>query len=102
MSATQVFEFETSQQENRFGELVGVKIRIELGGDGLVITGTSTGAYEGRSYEGTLTLRRPFSTTEGGDECWINGRWVSPCHSGAGEGDDGESAEAEGNTDEED
>jgi subtilisin family serine protease len=101
MSATQVIEFETSPQENRFGEPVGMKIRIELGGDGLIITGTSTGAYEGKSYEGTLTLRKPFSTTEGGDECWINGRWVSPCPSGAEEEDDAESAEAEGSTDEE-
>ncbi len=101
MSATQVFEFETSPQENRFGEPVGMKIRIELGVGGLVITGTSTGAYEGKSYVGTLTLRKPFSTTEGGDECWINGMWVSPCPSGAGAGDDGESPEAEGSTDEE-
>ncbi|MBV8855782.1 MAG: S8 family peptidase [Acidobacteria bacterium] len=101
MSATQVFEFETSPQGNRFGEPVGMKIRIELGGDGLVITGTSTGAYEGKNYVGTLALRKAFSGLEGGDECWINGRWVSPCPSGAGEEDDAESAEAEGSTDEE-
>lgn len=100
MSATQVIEFETSPQENRFGEPVGMKIRIELGGD-LVITGTPTGEYEGGSYTGSLTLKRAFSGLEGGDECWINGRWVSPCPSGAGEGDDAESAEAEGSTDEE-
>lgn len=101
MSATRVFEFETSPQENRFGEPVGMKIRIESGGPDLVITGTATGAQEGKSYVGTLTLRGAFGGLEGGDECWINGMWVSPCPSGAGgEGGDGESAEAEGGTDE--
>jgi subtilisin family serine protease len=84
MSATQIFEFETSPQENRFGEPVGMRIRIEVGGDGdLIINGITTGADGGKSYLGTLTLRKSGATgEEGGDECWVNGVWVSPCPSG--------------------
>ena len=83
MSATQVLEFETSVRENCFGEPAGMRIRIELGdNDNLIITGTSTGAYDGQSYMGTLMLRKAISGYEGyegGDECWVNGVWVSPC-----------------------
>jgi subtilisin family serine protease len=90
MAETQVFEFETSPQENRKGEPVGMKIRIEVGDDAeLVITATSTGASEGKSYVGTLTLRKAgrglvTAAAEGGDECWVNGVWVSPCPDGSG------------------
>ena len=82
MSATEVLEFETSFRENRYGEPAGMRIRIELGDDAdLKITGTSTGAYDGESYIGSLTLKKAMSgyEYEGGDECWINGQWVSPC-----------------------
>ena len=89
MSATQVLEFETSFQENRYGEPAGMRVRIELGDDAdLTITGTSTGAYDGESYMGTLTLRKGMSGYEGGDECWVNGVWVSPCPSNEPEGDE--------------
>lgn len=103
MSATRVLEFETSPQENRFGEPVGMRIRIELGDDAdLIITGMSTGAYEGKSYTGTLTLRKTralIDGKEGGDECWVNGVWVIPCPSA--EADDEEDSGAEEETDEE-
>jgi len=85
MTETQVFEFETSPQENRDGEPVGMRIRIEVGDDAeLVITATSTGASGEKSYVGTLTLRKATSGSvitgeEGGDECWVNGVWRSPC-----------------------
>jgi subtilisin family serine protease len=87
MSATQVCEFEMSPRANKFGERVGMSIRIELGDDDLIITGTSTGANEGKSYMGALTLRLAGNEAlvgghEGGDECWVNGVWVSPCPSG--------------------
>lgn len=90
MSATQVFEFEAGPRENRFGESVGMKVKIEVGDDAqLIITGTSTGGSEGKSYRGVLTLRRSgrgpaFGAQEGGDECWVNGMWVSPCPPGFG------------------
>lgn len=82
MSATQVLEFETGFRENRYGEPAGMRIRIELGDEAdLKITGTSTGAYDGESYIGSLMLKKAMSGSgyEGGDECWINGVWVSPC-----------------------
>ena len=80
MSATRVLEFETSFRENRYGKPAGMRVRIELGNDAeLTITGTSTGAQDGESYRGTLTLRKATSAYEGGDECWVNGVWVSPC-----------------------
>jgi subtilisin family serine protease len=87
MSEARVFEFETSPRGNRYGDPVGMKIRIEVGESaGLVITGTSTGDSEGKRYRGILTLRKtgggPISGEEGGDECWVNGVWVSPCPSG--------------------
>lgn len=91
MSATKVMEFETIPQENRFGELVGMRIRVELGNDSnLIITGTSTGANEGKNYMGILTLRKANSgamtgSQEGGDECWVNGVWVSPCPAASNE-----------------
>lgn len=103
MSATRVFEFETTPQENRFGEPVGMKIRIELGDEnGLLITGTTVGADEGKSYVGTLMLRKTMAESfvsgcEGGDECWVNGVWVSPCPGGqTSEG--GGSSDAESQT----
>jgi hypothetical protein len=97
MSATQVLEFETKSRKNRYGEPAGMRVRIELGGDAnLTITGTSTGAYEGESYMGSLTLRKATSGYEGGDECWVNGVWVSPCPNGEPEGD--EPPVGEGNT----
>ena len=93
MSATQVCEFEISPRENRFGEPVGMRIRIELGDDAdLIITGTSTGVDDGKSYRGTLTLRRAgralASRLEGGDECWVNGVWVIPCPPASDEEDE--------------
>ena len=85
MSATQVVEFETGHRENRFGEPTGMRIRIEVGEDtDLTITGTSTGAHDGDSYLGSLTLRKAITGYEGGDECWVNGVWVSPCPSPEG------------------
>jgi subtilisin family serine protease len=92
MLGTQVCEFELSPRANQFGEPVGMRVRIELGDDDLVISGTSTGANEGKSYTGTLTLRRAgdmalIGGPEGGDECWVNGVWVSPCPSGRTGGD---------------
>lgn len=97
MSATRVLEFETSFCENRYGEPAGMRIRIELGDDAdLTITGTSTGAYDGESYIGTLMLRKAISGYEGGDECWVNGVWVSPCPGKEPDGD--ESSDTEGNT----
>lgn len=88
MSATRVLEFETSFRENRYGEPAGMRVRIELGNDAdLTITGTSTGAHDGESYMGTLMLRKAISGYEGGDECWVNGVWVSPCPSDEPEGD---------------
>ncbi len=97
MSATQVLEFETSSRKNRYGEPAGMRIRIELGDDaGLTITGTSTGAYDGESYMGTLMLRKVMSRYEGGDECWVNGVWVSPCPTKETEGE--EPSANEGNT----
>jgi subtilisin family serine protease len=92
MSATQVLEFESSFRENRYGEPAGMRIRIELGDNAdLIITGTSTGAYDGQSYIGTLMLRKAISGYEGyegGDECWVNGVWVSPCPSNETEGEE--------------
>ncbi|HMG74264.1 MAG TPA: S8 family serine peptidase, partial [Pyrinomonadaceae bacterium] len=89
MSSTRVLEFETSFRDNRYGEPAGMRIRIELGSDAdLTITGTSTGAYDGESYMGTLMLRKAINGYEGGDECWVNGVWVSPCPSGEPEGDE--------------
>jgi hypothetical protein len=41
-------------------------------------------------------LRKAISGYEGGDECWVNGVWVSPCPSDEPEGD--ESSADEGNT----
>jgi hypothetical protein len=97
MSATRVLEFETSFRENRYGEAAGMRIRIELGEDAdLTITGISTGAYDGESYMGTLMLRKAISGYEGGDECWVNGVWVSPCPANEPDGD--ESSTAEGDT----
>ena len=98
MSATQVLEFETSLRENRYGEPAGMRIRIELGDADLTITGTSTGAYDGESYRGTLMLRKAASGRgyEGGDECWINGVWVSPCPTK--DTDDDEPSANQGNT----
>lgn len=97
MSATQVLEFETGFRENRYGEPAGMKIRIELGDNAdLTITGTSTGAYDGQSYMGTLMLRKAMSGYEGGDECWVNGVWVTPCPSNETEGD--KPSTNEGNT----
>jgi hypothetical protein len=88
MSATRVLEFETHQGKNRYGEPAGMKVRIEVGDDtDFTIIGTSTGAYDGESYLGTLTFRKAINGYEGGDECWINGVWVSPCPTNA-EGDD--------------
>jgi subtilisin family serine protease len=90
MSATQVLEFETSLRENQFGAPAGMRIRIELGDDAdLKITGTSTGAYDGQCYVGSLTLKKAMSGRgyEGGDECWINGVWVSPCPTRDRDGD---------------
>lgn len=88
MTETQVVEFETSPQEDLSGELVGMRIKIEVSDSAdLLITGTSTGASEVKSYVGTLTLREAgggqiIATPEGGDECWVNGVWMSPCPSG--------------------
>jgi subtilisin family serine protease len=97
MSATQVLEFETSFRENRYGEPAGMRIRIELGDNAdLIITGTSTGAYDGQSYMGTLMLRKAITGYEGGDECWVNGVWVVPCPTK--ESDDDEAPTTEGNT----
>jgi hypothetical protein len=88
MSETRVLEFETSSRENRHGAPAGMRIRIELGDNSdLTITGTSTGAYEGESYKGTLMLRKAISGYEGGDECWVNGVWVSPCPANEPDGD---------------
>lgn len=101
MSATQVIDFETSFRENRYGEPAGMRIRIELGDDAdLRITGISTGAYEGESYIGSLTLKKAMSRCgyEGGDECWINGVWVSPCPTKDMEGDASSSNEGESDT----
>jgi subtilisin family serine protease len=91
MSEARVFEFETGPRGNRYGDPVGMKVRIEVGESAdLVITGTSTGDAEGKRYRGTLTLRKmgggPISGEEGGDECWVNGVWVSPCPSEGGSG----------------
>jgi hypothetical protein len=91
MEEARVFEFEASPHENRYGDRVGMKIKIEVGDDAdLIITGTSTGVSEGKLYRGILTLRKvgrgPIITEEGGDECWINGVWVSPCPSDEGMG----------------
>ena len=95
MSATRVLEFETSFRENRYGELAGMRVRIELGDNtDITITGTSTGAYDGESYMGTLMLRKAIRGYEGGDECWVNGVWVSPCPSNETEGDDSSDNEA--------
>ena len=86
MTDTQIFEFELGPQ-NRNGALVGMRIKIKIGDHGdLVITGTATGTSEEENYVGTLTLRKvgrgPIDIgMEGGDECWINGVWVSPCPS---------------------
>lgn len=97
MSATRVLEFETSFRKNRYGAPAGMRIRIELGDDAdLTITGTSTGAYDGESYMGTLMLRKAISRYEGGDECWVNGVWVSPCPATETDGD--ESSATEDNT----
>ena len=92
MAATQVCEFEISPHENRFGESVGMKIRIELGDDDdLIVTGTTTGDSEGKTYLGTLTLRpEGRGALEGGDECWVNGVWVSPCPPASEEADEEE------------
>ena len=97
MSATQVLEFETSVRANRYGEPAGMRIRIELGdNDNLTITGTSTGAYDGQSYIGSLMLRKVMKGYEGGDECWVNGVWVSPCPTK--ETEDDKSSSGQGNT----
>jgi subtilisin family serine protease len=89
MSATQVLEFETGLRVNRDGEPAGMRIKIELSDNAdLTITGTSTGAYDGHSFMGTLTLRKAMNRYEGGDECWVNGVWVSPCPSNEPEGED--------------
>lgn len=84
MTEPKVFEFEMSPQENRDGELVGMRIRIEVNDNAdLLITGTSTEASEVKTYMGTLTLRKAggpiINAPEGGDECWVNGVWISPC-----------------------
>ena len=94
MLATKVIEFETSPKENRYGELVGMKIRVELDNDSnLSITGTSTSADGAKNYMGILTLRKANSeemtgSQEGGDECWVNGVWVTPCPSASGGSDE--------------
>lgn len=96
MLTTRVLEFETSFRENRYGAPAGMKIKIELGDDAdLTITGTSTGAYGGESYLGTLMLRKAISGYEGGDECWVNGVWVSPCPASEAGGDQSSAAESE-------
>lgn len=100
MSATRVLEFETSSRENRYGEPAGMRVRIELGnGAELTITGTSTGAYSGESYMGTLMLRKAISGHEGGDECWVNGVWVVPCPSNGAEDDESSAGEGEATQD---
>lgn len=88
MAEKRIVEFETNPQENRNGESVGMKVRVEIGDDAeLAITATSTGASAGESYVGFLTLRKAkrealAGVAEGGDECWVNGVWVSPCPGG--------------------
>jgi subtilisin family serine protease len=88
MAEKRVVEFETDPHENRNGEPVGMRIRIEEGDEAeLVITATSTGASEGERYIGFLTLRRAkrgalTGAAEGGDECWVNGVWINPCPEG--------------------
>ena len=87
MAETQVIEFETAPREDRSGELVGMRIKIEVRDDAdLLITATSVGDSAGKNYAGTLTLRKVIGGpiidgSEGGDECWINGVWMSPCPS---------------------
>jgi subtilisin family serine protease len=87
MAETQVIEFETAPKEDRNGELVGMRIKIEVSDDAdLLITATSVGDSAGKNYAGMLTLRKVkggpiIDGSEGGDECWINGVWMSPCPS---------------------
>lgn len=93
MSGTQVCEFELSPCANQFGEPVGMRVTFELVDGDLVINGTSTGTDEGKPYTGTLTLRPAGDAAltgglEGGDECWVNGVWVSPCPPGNSEEDE--------------
>jgi subtilisin family serine protease len=93
MENKSAFEFEMKPQQKPSGELAGMAVRIEVdNGDTFVINGTS----DGKRYEGTLILRRKKDEDSnaldanmidssapivppGGDECYINGKWYSPC-----------------------
>jgi subtilisin family serine protease len=87
------FEFEMKPQPKPSGELAGMSVRIEVdSGETIVISGTSNG----EPYQGTLILRKKKDKDRndldksmkelsgpvvppGGDECYIDGRWYSPC-----------------------
>ncbi|HEV2860548.1 MAG TPA: S8 family peptidase [Pyrinomonadaceae bacterium] len=124
MTKTQVVEFETNPRADRYDELAGVKIRFGADGDAaLLITTAPTGDPAANIHTETLTLTELgvsslLNEKAGGDECWVNGVWVTPCpigtgmeHSGVeggegiedddeGEGDEGD-PEAEEETEEE-
>ncbi len=85
------FEFEMKPAPKKNGAMAGMAVRIQImNGDSMVIKGTSDGEY----YEGTLVLRKKLEgasgsdpsalETDGGDECFINGVWYSPCPVGPG------------------
>lgn len=84
------FEFEMKPQENSEGKPAGMLVRIEVkDGNTLAITGKS-GAD---AYEGLLVFKKISKEAKrsefaelldnppapGGDECYVNGRWVNPC-----------------------
>jgi hypothetical protein len=83
------FEFEMKPKENSEGKLAGMAVRIEVNdGDSLTIKGRS-GAD---AYDGLLVLKKVKAgvmksesadlldpAPPGGDECYVNGRWVNPC-----------------------
>jgi hypothetical protein len=71
-------EFEINPQSVS-GTTSGVKVRIEINGDSVAVSGFANG----QDFDGVLLLQknnepadRAFANT---DECWINGKWYNPC-----------------------
>lgn len=83
------FEFDIKPKKKKSGKLAGMAVRIVVKDqDVIVITGKSGG----EEFKGQLVLRKkrtPTPSPRGGDECFINGVWYSPCPIGPGGGGGG-------------
>ena len=84
MNQSTVFAFDTKPQRKKKRRTpAGMRVTIELSQDG---TFNISGESDGERYEGTLVMRQVEA--KGGDECWINGVWYSPCPIGGQDSSD--------------